>query len=117
MRLAAICGGDAVTTRRPGHGRQSGPASAAGALQHCLSGSAGMEMARQWSPPRIEMIVDESMPTPLARATPGPDFWHRHTRDDTKALRWDRDDFRPSGGFVVCAVLVMSVLAALYALF
>jgi SSS family solute:Na+ symporter len=39
------------------------------------------------------------------------------TRDDTKALRWDRDDFRPGGGFVVGSVLVMGVLAALYAVF
>jgi SSS family solute:Na+ symporter len=44
----------------------------------------------------------------LATARPG---------DVEKALRWDREDFRPGDGFVVGSVLVMGVLAALYAVY
>jgi len=44
----------------------------------------------------------------LATARPG---------DVEKALRWDREDFRPGAGFVVGSVLVMGVLAALYAVY
>ena len=37
--------------------------------------------------------------------------------DEVKAMRWDRDDFRPGGAFVVGSVLVMGTLAALYAVY
>lgn len=37
--------------------------------------------------------------------------------DGAKALRWNREDFRPGGAFVLGSVLVMGILAALYAVF
>ncbi|NQW47965.1 MAG: sodium/solute symporter [Planctomycetes bacterium] len=44
----------------------------------------------------------------LATARPG---------DEDKALRWDREDFRPGAGFIAGSVLVMGVLAAVYAIY
>ena len=46
----------------------------------------------------------------ISLATPRPG-------DEVKAMRWDRDDFRPGGAFVVGSVLVMGTLAALYAVY
>jgi SSS family solute:Na+ symporter len=37
--------------------------------------------------------------------------------DEEKALRWDREDFRPGAGFIAGSVLVMGVLAAVYAIY
>ena len=46
----------------------------------------------------------------ISLATPRPG-------DEVKAMRWDRDDFRPGGAFVAGSVLVMGTLAALYAVY
>ena len=37
--------------------------------------------------------------------------------DEVKAMRWDREDFRPGGAFIAGSVLIMGVLAALYAVY
>jgi SSS family solute:Na+ symporter len=36
--------------------------------------------------------------------------------DEAKALTWTRSDFTPSGGFIVGSILIMGIIAALYAL-
>ena len=36
---------------------------------------------------------------------------------EEKALRWDREDFRTEAGFMAGSVLVMGMIAALYAVY
>jgi solute:Na+ symporter, SSS family len=37
--------------------------------------------------------------------------------DESKALKWEKEDFTPGGTFMIGSILVMGIIAALYAIY